>query len=1187
MNAFAADRDEFRRSSFEDGADNEVLTQYGNTGTASMAEWYDGTVSGGTLIMRLYQSGTIAALEAIQAIYLNYTHASGVGSGVGLMGFTNVSDDPPEPPANAAWVFLKSDVLYIIDSGGTVSAVGAGSAVGALGDLTDVTDSTPTLSNVLQADGSNWTSSEMDHSDLDFDDGVNPHGIAASDLNAVTTNGTHTISGQHTYSILPESSVTPSDNDDLVRKGYTDSVAAGLRARTAVRLASTADVDISTELENTDNIDSVALVTGDRVLLKDQTDASENGVYIASASGAASRSTDFDEYNANEVYSGSFFTVTEGTVNSEDRFVLTTPNPITVDTTDLDFTYHGTVEAYTAGDAIGITALDIDWKVKSDGGLQVTSDEAEIKLDGASLATTASGLSTSAVPWADVLKAGSLFNDLGNVNTAGVSDGQVMKYDLGTTTWLPANDSTAVADAGGDVIVSIPFSTYSRISSTVTQWNNFPSSAGELFNNAYGRKMLDLSAATQYRVVASMFVAGSSGSDVNLHYSSDNITFQVADAGGGEGECVVDVGGNTFGNWTDLVAGAKINPCYLAIKGKDGNDATDPRFAWLAVQFKFPYGALTDEQVQDKVGAMVSGNTEDYITVTYQDGDGTIDFSVSTDFSAATSFLIPAAADVSGYITNGLISWDNDDFILYIGNGTTVIPMGGGAETVNELLVNYTAPSDASSEFSAVDVQLDVSSLAATSEVHGVNIAAVGSTSGEITGVGVHTGVRPIHQHTGTFATPSQTEYAGEIPSGGSWSDGIDGNTIFEADDDEIYIGDAAKFGELEVLLATAASQDEIIVAEYQHTDLSWDAFVPSDGTNGFTQNGLIEWDSASLTSWKSDSDPAGADGSSGYWIRIRRTRNAVVTDPIVTTIKTLEPTEYGWDEDGDLSIGALVADDNITLDKDAGDSPQLKLTDGDDNNLIIKKNDSGSALFQNDEGGLNFKPSNDEDDYFRMSTASDEPTLTSVGTTSMNYGDATVTDHTFLSDSTGDAEFVVPNDSIGPDEIDWANISTVDFVDIKYIPFEFRNGIPENNLGSNGVDIRQYRDGERAYLRRIGIGTASDVDSDQDVWIQIPADWGSWYGGDNIVFDVRCSARANGAITLTVYDDAGDADDGVTGDDIEPGSDATWTAISGVRLTETDYDQGDWVRLHIDYTDVDTGNSYDVAQGHLIYVPE
>ena len=54
--AHAADREELRRSKFEDGADNEVLMQYGNTGTGHMAEWFDGTVDAGTLIIRLYQS---------------------------------------------------------------------------------------------------------------------------------------------------------------------------------------------------------------------------------------------------------------------------------------------------------------------------------------------------------------------------------------------------------------------------------------------------------------------------------------------------------------------------------------------------------------------------------------------------------------------------------------------------------------------------------------------------------------------------------------------------------------------------------------------------------------------------------------------------------------------------------------------------------------------------------------------------------------------------------------------------------------------------------------------------------------------------------------------------------------------------------------------------------------------------
>ncbi len=255
-------------------------------------------------------------------------------------------------------------------------------------------------------------------------------------------------------------------------------------------------------------------------------------------------------------------------------------------------------------------------------------------------------------------------------------------------------------------------------------------------------------------------------------------------------------------------------------------------------------------------------------------------------------------------------------FETSIGTVYDMLLGGAGGSDVTSLNINYTVPSDPFSVFAALNIQLDVGSgpLAASSEVHGICIAAAGSTSGVITGLGTHGSVSPIHQHIGVFQLVDQTTpdaYAGLFPSGGSFDDGADGKTVVPDDNDEIYIGAVEVFSELEVILSTPASahisQSSDIVIEYQHTDTTWDAFIPIDGTDGFQQNGLIIWNSEDLTDWKSDSDPGGADGAAGRWVRIRRTRNNIITDPIVTTIKTLEPDEFGWDETGKVTGDAVV----------------------------------------------------------------------------------------------------------------------------------------------------------------------------------------------------------------------------------------------------------------------------------------
>jgi len=113
-------------------------------------------------------------------------------------------------------------------------------------------------------------------------------------------------------------------------KQYVDSVASGLDPKGAVRAATTATITLS----GLQTIDGVALSTGDRVLVKNQSTASQNGIYAA-ASSAWGRAADAD--SSVEVTPGLYTIVTEGIVNGKKGFVLTTAGPITLGATALTF----------------------------------------------------------------------------------------------------------------------------------------------------------------------------------------------------------------------------------------------------------------------------------------------------------------------------------------------------------------------------------------------------------------------------------------------------------------------------------------------------------------------------------------------------------------------------------------------------------------------------------------------------------------------------------------------------------------------------------------------------------------------------------------------------------------------------------------------------------------------------------
>ena len=160
----------------------------------------------------------------------------------------------------------------------------------------------------------------------------------------------------------------------LVTKEYVDAVKVGLDFKDSVRVASTANVTISGPGAA---IDGITLSSGDRVLLKNQSTASQNGIYVFNgAASALTRATDADADA--EVTAGMFVFVEEGTVNADQGFVLTTDGTITVGSTSLSFTQFSGAGQIVAGDAMTKTGNQLD--VNDDNiTLEVNSDALRIK----------------------------------------------------------------------------------------------------------------------------------------------------------------------------------------------------------------------------------------------------------------------------------------------------------------------------------------------------------------------------------------------------------------------------------------------------------------------------------------------------------------------------------------------------------------------------------------------------------------------------------------------------------------------------------------------------------------------------------------------------------------------------------------------------------------------------------------
>ena len=246
---------------------------------------------------------------------------------------------------------------------------------------------------------------------------------------------------------------TPTLDDHAANKAYVDSVAQGLDVKDSVRAASTGDVNVGTPAST---MDGVNLVDGDRVLLKNQTTASQNGIYVYASTGLT-RAIDMD---AAGEFVGAFFFVEEGTVNSDQGYVMSANGTIDVGTTDIEFTKFTGTGQITTGSALS----------KNGNTLNVNVDGTYIMVDGSD-ELTIKGTSTTG----EVLKSdgagGVVYGalDLTNANAtsgalpltrgglgvdASQTAGKVTARDNLGLGSIATQDADAVAITGGTVDLS-------------------------------------------------------------------------------------------------------------------------------------------------------------------------------------------------------------------------------------------------------------------------------------------------------------------------------------------------------------------------------------------------------------------------------------------------------------------------------------------------------------------------------------------------------------------------------------------------------------------------------------------------------------------------------------------------------------------------------------------------------------
>ena len=229
----------------------------------------------------------------------------------------------------------------------------------------------------------------------------------------------------------------PIDPQDAATKAYVDAARSGLDVKASVRVATIDNVGLA--VGGVTTIDGVTLANGDRVLVKNQSIAAENGIYVYVAStGTFERAEDAN--SSAEVTAGMFTFVSEGTVNADSGWVLTTNDTITLGTTALVFAQFSGAGQITAGAGLTKTGNTID-AVGTANRITVNADSIDIASTyvGQSSITTLGTIATGTWEATDVAVAH---------GGTGASDAAGAKTNLGFMTRYAANNTLLVPSSG-------------------------------------------------------------------------------------------------------------------------------------------------------------------------------------------------------------------------------------------------------------------------------------------------------------------------------------------------------------------------------------------------------------------------------------------------------------------------------------------------------------------------------------------------------------------------------------------------------------------------------------------------------------------------------------------------------------------------------------------------------------------
>ncbi len=306
-----------------------------------------------------------------------------------------LSSDPVSPENGTIW-YNSSDDKFRSREGGVTSELGSRSEFG--DDVFRIIDDSDGTKKVAFSVGALSTATTRIISVPDAD-------VDLADVNtAVQRDGSVAFTADQSMGGFKLTNLaSPVAATDAASKGYVDAVQSGLDVKQSVRLATVAALPANTpagsgvgktltaDANGALSVDGVAVAASDRVLVKDEGDLQDNGIYVVTQAGSGgapfilTRATDFDSNT--EVTAGAFTFVASGTVNAGTGWVLTTEDPITLETSGLIFSQFSSSAQLQAGEGLVLNGQDLD--VNAGNGIEIVADAVVVKRDavgGANLA---------------------------------------------------------------------------------------------------------------------------------------------------------------------------------------------------------------------------------------------------------------------------------------------------------------------------------------------------------------------------------------------------------------------------------------------------------------------------------------------------------------------------------------------------------------------------------------------------------------------------------------------------------------------------------------------------------------------------------------------------------------------------------------------------------------------------------